>query len=174
MVAVALLLATGCQKRETPVEAGLRTHTLLLGNGAEPRDLDPHITVAYTDYNILVALFEGLTVIDEATSQPKPGVAASWDIPPDGCVYTFHLRPDAAWSNGDPLTAQDFAFSIERILSPELASEYAYMLFALKNAEAYNAGKLTAFTDVGAKALDEVKKTLGERGLKLADETLDN
>ena len=154
VVAAALLLTTGCQKRETPVEAGLRTHTLLLGNGAEPRDLDPHITVAYTDYNILVALFEGLTVIDEATSLPGPGIAASWDISPDGCVYTFHLRPDAAWSNGDPVTAQDFAFSIERILSPELASEYAYMLFALKNAEAYNAGKLSTFAEVGAKALD--------------------
>ncbi|MBW8781325.1 MAG: peptide ABC transporter substrate-binding protein [Verrucomicrobia bacterium] len=154
VLAAALLVLTGCHKRETPVEAGLRTHTLLLGNGAEPRDLDPHITVAYTDYNILVALFEGLTVIDEATSQPRPGVAERWDISPDGRVYTFHLRADAAWSNGDPLTARDFVFSLERILSPELASEYAYMLFVLKNAEAFNTGKLADFAQVGAKALD--------------------
>ncbi len=153
-VAAVLLITAGCHKRGTPADAGVRTHTLLLGNGAEPRDLDPHVTVAYTDYNILVALFEGLTVIDEATSKPLPGMAASWDLSADGLVYTFHLRPDATWSNGDPLTAQDFVFSFERILSPQFASEYAYMLFALKNAEAYNNGKLTDASLLGAKALD--------------------
>jgi len=153
-LAAVLLILAGCHKRETPADAGVRTQTLLLGNGAEPRDLDPHIDVAYTDYNILVALFEGLTVIDEATSKPLPGMAARWDISPDGLVYTFHLRPDALWSDGDPVTAQDFVFSFERILSPQLASEYAYMLFALRNAEAYNAGKIDDFSQVGARALD--------------------
>ncbi len=150
----ATLLFTGCHKRETPAEVGVRTRTLLVGNGAEPRDLDPHVDVAYTDYNILVALFEGLTVIDEATSKPLPGMAERWDISPDGLVYTFHLRADAAWSDGTALTAQDFVFSFERILSPAFAAEYANMLFALKNAEAYNAGKLADFAQVGAKALD--------------------
>ena len=154
VLASVILLLTGCQKRETPAEAGVRTHTLLLGNGAEPRDLDPHVDVAYTDYNILIALFEGLTVIDETTSKPLPGMAERWDISPDQLVYTFHLRADAAWSNGDPLTAEDFVFSYERILAPEFAAEYANMLFALKNAEAYNAGKLTDFAQVGVKALD--------------------
>jgi len=154
VLASAILLLAGCHKRETPAEAGVRTHTLLLGNGAEPRDLDPHVDVAYTDYNILVALFEGLTVIDEATSKPLPGMADRWDISPNGLVYTFHLRADAAWSDGTPLTAQDFVFSFERILAPEFAAEYANMLFALKNAEAYNAGKLTDFSQVGVKALD--------------------
>lgn len=146
---------SGCLKRETPVEAALRTKTLLLGNGAEPADLDPHIAVAYTDYNILVALFEGLTVIDEASSKPLPGAAARWDISADGLVYTFHLRPDAVWSNGDPVTAQDFVFSIERILNPKLASDYAYMLDVLAGAADYTAGKLTDFSQVGAKALDD-------------------
>jgi oligopeptide transport system substrate-binding protein len=141
-------------KHETPVEQGLRTHTLLLGNGAEPRDLDPHVVIAYTDYNILLALFEGLTVLDEATSRPLPGMAERWDISDDGLVYTFHLRTEAKWSNGDPVTAADFVFSMERILSPEMASEYAYMLAPIKGAEDYTAGKSKTFSDVGVKALD--------------------
>ncbi|HEY9248209.1 MAG TPA: ABC transporter substrate-binding protein, partial [Rariglobus sp.] len=153
-LAAALVLAAGCQKRETPVEASRHTRVLLVGNGAEPADLDPHIAVAYTDYNILVALFEGLTVIDEATSKPLPGAAERWEISPDGLTYTFHLRADGRWSNGDPVTAGDFVFSIERILSPKLGSEYAYMLDVLKGAADYTAGKLADFTQVGAKALD--------------------
>ena len=154
VLASAILLFAGCHKRATPAEVGVRTHTLLIGNGAEPRDLDPHVDVAYTDYNILVALFEGLTVIDEATSKPLPGMAERWDVSPDGLVYTFHLRADAVWSNGEPLTAQDFVFSFERMLAPQFAAEYANMLFALKNAETYNAGKLADFAQVGVKALD--------------------
>jgi oligopeptide transport system substrate-binding protein len=141
-------------KRETPVEQANRSHTLLLGNGAEPRDLDPQVVNAYTDYNILIALYEGLTVFDEATSLPIPGVAEKWDISDDGLMYTFHLRPDARWSNGDPVTADDFVFSFERILSPELASQYAYMLAPIKGAEAFTAGQIKDFSQVGVRALD--------------------
>ncbi len=65
---VSLCCFAGCAKRETVVEAGRRLQILHIGNGAEPRDLDPHIAVAYNDYNVLIALFEGLTVLDEATS----------------------------------------------------------------------------------------------------------
>ena len=156
-VTLTLLLAmpfVGCTQRETAVEVARRTHTLLVGNGAEPSDLDPHIAVALTDSTLLVALFEGLTVIDEATSKPLPGAAASWDISTDGRTYTFHLRPEGVWSNGDPVTAQDFVFSIERILSPKLASDYAYMLDVLTGAADYTAGKIADFSQVGAKALD--------------------
>ena len=152
---VVLFTFTGCLKRETPVEAARKSKTLLLGNGAEPADLDPHIAVSYTDYNILIALFEGLTVIDEASSLPIPGAAERWDISPDGLTYTFHLRPDGVWSNGDPVTAHDFVFSIERILNPKLASDYAYMLDVLEGAADYTAGKLADFAQVGAKALDD-------------------
>jgi oligopeptide transport system substrate-binding protein len=153
-LALAGLVLTGCSRRQTPVDLGRQTQTLHLGNGAEPRDLDPHIVIAYTDYNVLIALFEGLTVLDEATSKPLPGMAERWDISSDGLVYTFHLRPQAKWSNGDPVTADDFAFSFERILSPELASEYAYMLYPIKGAEAYNAGKVKDFSEVGVKVID--------------------
>jgi len=154
LAAAALLTSEVLAKRETPVEQATREHTLLLGNGAEPRDLDPHVVIAYTDYNILVALFEGLTVLDEATSRPLPGMAERWDISNDSLVYTFHLRADAKWSNGDPVTAEDFVFSMERILSPELASEYAYMLAPIKGAEDYTAGKTKKFADVGVHTLE--------------------
>lgn len=150
-----LLATTACSPRPSPVEAARETHTLILGNGAEPQDLDPHTSSAYTDYNILIALLEGLTVIDEASSQPIPGIASRWDVSADGLRYTFHLRPEARWSNGDPVTAGDFVFSFQRILTPALASDYAYMLHPIKNARAYNFGQLDDFAQVGARAADE-------------------
>lgn len=151
---LALITSAGCAKRETPAEAGIRTQTLLIGNLAEPASLDPHIVDALTDMNILVALFEGLTALDEKTSQPVPAVAERWDVSPDGLVYTFHLRPNARWSNGDPVTARDFAFSLERILLPKFGAQYSYMLWPIKNAEAFNTGKLNDFSTVGVKTID--------------------
>ena len=152
------LLASSCGRRETPVQTGIRDQVLHLGNGSEPRDLDPHIVVSYNDFNIVVALFEGLTGIDEVTSQPIPAVAERWETSSDGLVWRFHLRDGARWSNGDPLTAQDFVFGIHRALSPGLASEYAYVLFPIRNAQAFNAGQLVDFSQVGVRAPD--KRTL--------------
>jgi len=153
-----LLLAlglSGCAKRETAVEAGIRTQTLILGNGAEPADLDPHTVTAYTDMNILVSLFEGLTLLDETSSTPVPGAAVSWECTQDGLTWTFHLRVDGKWSDGSPVTAADFVYSFRRICSPKLAAEYAYMLWPLKNAQALSEGSLTDFSQLGARALDE-------------------
>ena len=147
--------AAGCAKRETPVEEGIRTRTLLIGNQNEPASLDPHVVDAYTDQIILVALFEGLAVLDEKTSQALPGVAERWDVSPDGLVYTFHLRADARWSNGDPVTSRDFAYSFQRILTPAFAAEYSYMLWPIKNAEAFNTGKLADFAAVGIATPDD-------------------
>ena len=147
---------TGCGKRETPAEEGIRTHTLLIGNQNEPASLDPHVVDALTDQIILATLFEGLTVLDEKSSQALPGVAERWDVSPDGLVYTFHLRAGLRWSDGTPLTAGDFVYSFRRILSPKLGSTYAYMLWPIKNAQAFNAGKLTDFAAVGAEAIDDV------------------
>ena len=150
----AALLTAGCTKRETPVEEGIRTHTLLIGNLAEPASLDPNLVDAYTDNNISVALFEGLTVLDEKTARPLPGVAERWEISPDGLVYTFHLRGNAQWSNGDAVTADDFAYSLQRILTPAFAASYSYMVWPIKNAEAFNSGKLKDFSAVGVTVLD--------------------
>jgi oligopeptide transport system substrate-binding protein len=148
------LLANGCGRRETAVQAGIRDQVLHLGNGSEPRDLDPHLVVSYNDFNIVVALFEGLTGIDEATSRPVPAVAERWETSADGLVWRFHIRSGARWSNGDALTARDFVFGIHRALSPRLASEYAYVLFPIRNARAFNSGQLADFEQVGVRAPD--------------------
>jgi oligopeptide transport system substrate-binding protein len=151
-----ILLASGCGRRETQVQAGIRDQILYLGNGSEPRDLDPHIVNSYNDFNIVVALFEGLTGIDEVTSRPIPAAAERWETSADGLVWRFHLRSGARWSNGDVLTARDFVIGIHRALSPRLASEYAYVLFPIRNAQAFNAGQLADFSKVGVRASDEL------------------
>lgn len=151
----ALLALASCTKRETPVAEGYRTKTLLIGNQNEPASLDPHVVDAYTDGIILTTLFEGLTVLDEKTSQGLPGVAEKWDISPDGLTYTFHLRANAQWSNGEPVTARDFAYAFERILTPAMGAGYSYMLWPLKNAEKYNKGELKEFSAVGVAVVDD-------------------
>jgi oligopeptide transport system substrate-binding protein len=155
LCALSLLLFAGCGRRETRVELGDREQILQLGSGTEPQELDPHLTTGVTEYHIEMALFEGLAIEDPVDLHPIPGVAESWDISPDAKIYTFHLRKNARWSNGDPLTAHDFLESFKRILTPSLASEYAYMHFVVKNAEAYNEGKITDFNQVGYKVLDD-------------------
>lgn len=147
-------LLPGCTKRETPVEAGIRTQTLHIVRGSEPQDLDPHVVIGQTEHQIIMSLLEGLVTEDPVDLHPVPGVAERWDISPDLKVYTFHLRSNAKWSNGDPVTAQDFLNSFKRALTPSMAYQYAYMLYVVKNAEAYNNGTLTNFDEVGFKVLD--------------------
>jgi oligopeptide transport system substrate-binding protein len=145
---------TACSRRETLIQAGNRQGILHVGNGAEVQYLDPHIAGGSIDHNVLSALFEGLVTLDEETLQPRPGAAASWEISPNGLVYTFHLRPEAKWSNGDPLTTRDFLYSFRRALTPALASEYKDIYYAVKNAEAFGKGTLTDFSQVGFRAID--------------------
>ncbi|HUR56253.1 MAG TPA: peptide ABC transporter substrate-binding protein [Opitutaceae bacterium] len=153
-VSAATFLVTGCSRRETPVDEGIRTHTLLAGNTAEPADLDPHLASILSDQIIVNTLFEGLTLLDERTTNPLPAAAEKWSVSPDGLVWTFRLREGLQWSNGDPLTADDFVQSWRRILRPDFAAENAWYLFALKNAEAFNARKLGDSASVGVAAPD--------------------
>jgi oligopeptide transport system substrate-binding protein len=139
---------------QTAVANGNRTQTLHIGNLGDPNDLDPHICDSQQTFHIIMALFEGLTQYDAKTCEPVPAAAERWETSADGLTWTFHLRKNAKWSNGDPVTAQDFVWSFQRMLSPRLAAEYAYMLFILKNGEAYNTGKLTDPTQLGARAVD--------------------
>lgn len=155
MFAGAILLLAGCGPRQTLVQIGDRTQELRLGNGGEPSDLDPQTSIGNIEANIELALFEGLVTGDPKTVAPRPGVAASWDISPDGKTYTFHLRHNALWSNGDPVTAGDFIASYHRMLSPSLGAQYSYMLYPVTNAEAFNLGQITNFDEVGFKALDD-------------------
>ncbi len=128
------------------------------GNGAEPKDLDPHITTGVPEFQILQNLFEGLVCKDPKTLKPIAGAAESWKISKDGKTYTFKIRGNAIWSNGDPVTADDFVYSWTRLLEPKTASEYAYQGYYFKNGEAYNTGKLKDASQLGFKAPD--KKTL--------------
>lgn len=148
----AIAIAGGCGGDDAAVETG---NMLRLGNGAEPQDLDPHVVTGVTEHRVLSALFEGLAGVDPATLEPTPGVAASWDVSEDGLAYTFRLREDARWSNGDPVLAQDFLYAWERILTSEMASEYAYMLFCMAGARAFYEGEITDFGEVGAAAPDD-------------------
>lgn len=145
----------GCSKDAgTRVDQGTQAQVLHYGNGTEPQDLDPHIVTGVPEHNILAALFEGLVGENPKDLSPVPGMAESWEISNDLKQYTFKIRKDAKWSNGESFTAKDFVYSWKRILSPKLASEYAYMLYVVKNAEAFNKGKLKDFSKVGVKALD--------------------
>ena len=130
-------------------------NVLQVGNGAEVQELDPHVVSGVTEHRVLSALFEGLTDCDPATLEPVPAVALSWDVSEDKLTYTFHLRKNARWSNGDPVTAHDFAYGWRRILSPALGSEYAYLLYCLKNARPFNEGAITDFSAVGVRVLDD-------------------
>lgn len=123
-------------------------------NGAEPETLDPAIMTGQPEGRLARALFQGLTSVN-SKGEPVPGAAESWDISPDGSVYTFHLRPDAKWSDGSPVTARDFVRSWERTLTPATGSGYNYQLYYIKNAQPFADGKITDFGEVGAKALDE-------------------
>jgi len=156
IVALACVLLAGCGGGESNVEAGDREQILHFGNGTEPQELDPHIVTGVPEHNIIAALLEGLVAKHPKTLEPIPAVAASWDISDDGKTYTFHLRDNARWSNGDALTAEDFVWSWWRALQPALGNQYAYMLFPMVNAEAYASGKLKDFSQVGVKALDRL------------------
>ncbi len=151
---LAALLAWGCGKRQTPVEVADEQGVLLVGNAADPAELDPHLITGITESRIIAALFEGLVVSDPRTLEPRPGVAERWEVSPDGLVYTFYLRPDARWSNGDPVTAGDFAFSFRRILTAGLGAEYAKMLYPIRGAEAFHKGREKEFSKVGVVAKD--------------------
>ena len=127
---VSAFLFASCAKRETAVEAGLRTQTLHLDNAGESRDFDPQTTSLPVDTNVIRALMEGLVELDPVDCHAVPGVAERWETSADGLAWTFHLRADARWSNGDPVTAHDFAFAYRRILSPALGAEYREQFFS--------------------------------------------
>lgn len=153
-MAVTCLALLACGDGESNVTTGNRDGILHFGNGSEPQGLDPHVVTGIPESHIVSALFEGLAVKNPYTLESEPGVAQSWDISEDGLTITFHLNPDARWSNGDAMTAEDYVWSWRRALDPAMGNQYAYMLYPLENAEAFATGKLDDFSQVGVKALD--------------------
>mgnify|MGYP006086814409 FL=1 len=156
-------LLGGCGDYENNVYQGNRDGVLHVGNATEPQSLDPHIATGVPEHHIISAVMEGLVAKDRKTLMPKPGVAESWTISDDLTVYTFKLRRNARWSNGDVHTAHDYAWSWWRALQPALGNQYAYMLFPIDNAQQYYEGDISDFDQVGVKALDDytLQVTLG-------------
>jgi len=165
VMALAASLLLACGGGESNVLQGNRDGILHYGNGSEPQGLDPHVVTGVPENKLIRALFEGLAVKNPYTLEPEPGVAESWDISEDGRIVTFHINPQAKWSNGDPMTAHDYVWSWERALNPAMGNLYAYMLFPVKNAEEFASGKIADFNEVGVKALDDLtlEVTLNER-----------
>lgn len=110
-------------------------------SGNDPSTLDQHRTTTVQEAHLLDDLYEGLVTLD-AKGAVIPGVAKSWAVSPDGLTYIFQLRDDAKWSNGDPVTTDDFLFSFRRIMDPKTASGYASVLYPIRNAKEVNTGKL--------------------------------
>ncbi|MEM9802226.1 MAG: ABC transporter substrate-binding protein, partial [Planctomycetota bacterium] len=117
--------------------ARLEPADFVFNNGTEVQTLDPAIVTGIPEGRAVRMLFEGLVVSHPETIEPIPGVAERWEISEDGRTYTFHLRRNARWSNGDAVTAHDFVWSFERFLDPETAAQYAYMLWYVEGAEAF-------------------------------------
>ena len=148
LLAAALMLAS-LVGVTTPA---LAEKVLRIANMGEPESLDPHKTSTTGESRILRQLFEGL-VVNDPKANVVPGVAESWTISEDGLTYTFKLRANAKWSNGDPVTASDFVFSFRRIEDPNLRAQYSEVLYPIKNAEEVNTGKAPV-NELGVKAID--------------------
>jgi oligopeptide transport system substrate-binding protein len=138
-----------------PLPAAAADHAVLYrGNGSEPETLDIHRSSGIPEFELQVDLFEGLVHYGPA-GEPVPGVAERWTVSDDGLTYRFHLRPDARWSNGDPVTAGDFVFALRRAVAPATASRYAFILFPITQAEEIAAGKTTDAGQLGVAAPDD-------------------
>lgn len=153
--ALLLLLPAACSRQPPRAD-------LVLVNGAEPQSLDPAIVSGQPDGRVVSSLFEGLLQFDAKSGDPVPAIAERYQVSSDGLTYTFHLRRNALWSTGEPITAHDFVWSWRRAAAPETGGDYAGQLFYIKNAEAFCTGQTNPATgrrftgeDMGVRALDD-------------------
>ena len=153
VAALALLVTVSCGRNENRAD-------LTIINGKEPETLDPGIVVGQADGRVVLALFEGLTRYEPESARAVPGLAERWEISPDGREYVFYLRTNAVWSTGEPIEAEDVAYSWLRVLDPATGADYAGNLYYIKNAEEYNNGRLKDPRLVGV-------HTLGRTALKV-------
>ncbi|MBN1342036.1 MAG: peptide ABC transporter substrate-binding protein [Phycisphaerae bacterium] len=159
---ITLILVVGATLAALAWSTGQPRADFTFVGSLEPRTLDPAL-ISWTDeFRLGRALFEGLTRLNDRSFRPEPGVAQRWDVAQDRCAYVFHLRPDARWSNGDPVVADDFVFAWRRVLTPAVASEYFYQLYPVKNARRYyesrgdgDPSNDLSFDEVGVRAIDD-------------------
>ena len=158
-----IALNTRCMAGETlppihspTLDEATQNRILLISEGNEPRSLDPQAGQGVPEHHIVMGLIEGL-VACHPTDQSKevPGMAERWEHNDDYSAWTFHIGENRKWSNGDPVTAQDFVFSYKRILTPAFGAQFVDHLFVMKGAEDYFKEKITDFDQVGVKALDD-------------------
>ena len=157
ILSITLIFLIGCSENISPVDSGLEQQIYHHGNGSEPQGIDPHIVTGVPEHHILISLCEGLTIPNPNPTGSDgyiPGTAESWSISDDGKEYIFKLNKNAKWSNGDPVTADDFVWSWKRILTASLGSQYPDMLYYLVGAYEYHNGEIDNFDEVGIKALD--------------------
>jgi oligopeptide transport system substrate-binding protein len=154
-LAIALLLAA-CGGGDDEVGEGASDGVITINWSTEPPSLDPGLATDTTSSNILGNIMDPLLELEGEDLVPTPALAESWDV--EGATVTFHLRGDGRWTNGDPVTAEDFEYSWKRTISPDLAADYAYQFFGIVGAADYNACKQNcdAMRDkVAIEALDE-------------------
>lgn len=155
LILVVLLIGLMSCERKTLVDMGTEQQILFYGNATEVTGVDPHGTNGMPEQRIMAAIFEGLVAKDPRTLEIVPAVADRWEVSEDNMTYVFHIRENAKWSNGDPVTAYDFVNSWLRGLMPALGNETVTALFVFKNAEKYFRNEITDRSLLGFKALDD-------------------
>ncbi|PFM66799.1 peptide ABC transporter substrate-binding protein [Bacillus cereus] len=153
MALVTSLFLTACTNKANKSDTEAQKQVLNLTVSEEIPSLDTAKTMDGTSAHVMQNIFEGLYVLDDQDN-PIPAVAKSFERSEDGKKYIFDLRKDAKWSNGDPVTANDFMFAWRRAVSHETASQYAYMLFYIKNAKEINKGAIP-LNELGVKVVDD-------------------
>lgn len=146
-----LLLALASACRTSPQSSDKHFRVNL---GTEPPSLDWSLATDHVSFNVISNLMVGLTEFDKDL-KPAPVIAKSWELQDGGKKIVFHLRDDVQWSDGKKVRAQDFEYSWKRLLSPKTASQYAYILFDVANAQEYNEGKVKEASSVGVQAQDD-------------------
>lgn len=147
----ALLCLLGACSKQAPISSD---SVLRISQRNEPGDLDPATANLPDEFFIIRALSEGLVSPSPDGGAPLPAAATSWEISPDRLTYTFHLRPEATWSDGLPVTATDFIYSYQRVLTPKTAAPKSQLFFLVRGAEDFYREKITDFTQVGFEAVD--------------------
>lgn len=143
------LFVSGCWQPNPPTDS----RTLRISQRNEPTDLDPATASLPDEFFIIRALSEGLVSPSPEGGTPVPAAAERWELSADQLTYTFHLRPTATWSNGEPVTAADFVASYQRVLTPATAAAKANLFFLVRGAEDFYRGDLTDFSAVGFRAI---------------------
>jgi len=151
LLGLTTLLIGACSK-ESSIP---KSNSIIFNLGSDAKTIDPQLGNGEASNKIDELCMQGLTIQGPKSGEILPGVAESWDITKDGTVYTFNLRRNAKWSNEETVTAHDFYFGLKRALTPSVAAQNAYMLYAILNSEKFNQGKIKDFSNVGVKVIDD-------------------